>query len=326
MHHAFDGVGVDRAGEPFAGRLFTFDHRHRHVILGERGVNIQHAERFFDGLLLGGMGRMAFLPEKFGRAQKQPGAQFPADDIGPLVDQDRQIAIRLHPLGIHRADDRFAGGPNHERFFKLTGGHQPAAGGRFEPMMRHHGAFLGESLDVGRLFFQVTQRNEERKIGVLMARVFEHLVQHSLHVFPDGIAPRLDDHAAADRRILGQIGPFDGLLIPLGIIFFTGRRDRVFRSFGHDSVRRVDARMGESKPRLILPNRSAVRKSTELFVVPASRLLHAEQSRRRHDMPTERATAIDAKRYRVGIHNPLSASFSTVSVPCRSTPSSVYEK
>ena len=189
LHHGFDAVGVHRAGKAFAGRLFAFDDRHGHVVLREGRVDVEHAERFFDGFLLGGVGRVAFLPEKLGRAQKQPRAQFPADDVGPLVDQDRQIAIRLHPFGIHGADDRFAGRPHDQRLFELAGGHQPAVRRRFEPMMRDDGAFLGKALDVGRLFFQIAQRNEERKIGVLMARVLEHLVEHALHVFPDAHSP-----------------------------------------------------------------------------------------------------------------------------------------
>ena len=72
---------------------------------------------------------MALLPEELGGAQEQPRAHLPADDVGPLVDQDRQIAIRLHPLGVHGADDRFAGGPHDQRLFQLAaGGPQLAVG------------------------------------------------------------------------------------------------------------------------------------------------------------------------------------------------------
>ena len=73
----------------------------------------------------------------------------------------------------------------------------------------------------------------KRKIGVLVSSILEHLVQHALHVFPQRIAPRLDHHAAAHRRVLRQIGPLDDLLIPLRIIFGASRGDGGLRSFVH---------------------------------------------------------------------------------------------
>ena len=88
----------------------------------------------------------------------------------------------------------------------LPGGHELAVGSGLEAMMRDDGAFLGEALDVLGLLFQKAQRDEQREIGVLMAGLLEHPIEHALHVFPEGIAPRLDHHAAAHGGILGQIG------------------------------------------------------------------------------------------------------------------------
>ena len=65
-------------------------------------------------------------------------------------------------------------------------------------MVRNDGAFLGESLYVLGLFFEETHRNKEWEIRVLVACVLEHLVQNSLHIFPNSVAPRLDHHATAD--------------------------------------------------------------------------------------------------------------------------------
>ena len=47
LHHRFDAVGADRAGESLAGGLLTFDDRHRHVVLGEVGVDVEHLPRLF---------------------------------------------------------------------------------------------------------------------------------------------------------------------------------------------------------------------------------------------------------------------------------------
>jgi len=48
--------------------------------------------------------------------------EFPADDIGPLVDFKRQISVRLDPLGISRLHDGFRRGPDGDVFrqFRLA--------------------------------------------------------------------------------------------------------------------------------------------------------------------------------------------------------------
>ena len=120
-------VGVDRAGKPLARRLLAPDDRHRHVLSANVGVHVEHLARLFAGLGLGGVGRVPFLPEKLGRPQKHPRPQLPADDVGPLVDENRQVAIRLHPVGVHGADDRLAGGPHDQRLFQLAGAGTQAA-------------------------------------------------------------------------------------------------------------------------------------------------------------------------------------------------------
>ena len=85
-------------------------------------------------------------------------------------------------------------------------GTQLAVRARLQPVVRDDRAFLGEALDVLGLLLQEAQRNEQRKVGVLVARGLEHAVEHALHVLPDRPAPGLDDHAAAHGRVLGQVG------------------------------------------------------------------------------------------------------------------------
>ena len=99
--------------------------------------------------------------------------------------------------------------------------------------MRDNGAFSCESLDVGGLFFEIADRNEERKVGVLVTGVFEPLIELFLDLLPETVSPGLDHHAAADLRILGEVGGADDLLIPLRKIFLPGGGDRILGSFGH---------------------------------------------------------------------------------------------
>ena len=63
--------------------------------------------------------------------------------------------------------------------------------------MRDHGTFLGKTFDVLCFFFQETHGNKQRKVSILMTSVLEHLVEDALHIFPNRIAPWLDDHAAS---------------------------------------------------------------------------------------------------------------------------------
>ena len=89
--------------------------------------------------------------------------------------------------------------------------------------MGDDGAFLGESL--GHLLFAGQERfgNEEREISVDVAGVLEHAVEGRCMLFPDGVAMRLDDHAAAHVGVLGQAGALHDVEIPLGIILCTRR-------------------------------------------------------------------------------------------------------
>jgi hypothetical protein len=62
------------------------------------------------------------------------------------------------------------------------------------------------------------------KVRVLMPGRLEHVVECPLHVFPQRIAPRLDHHAAAHGRVLGEIRRPDDLLVPLGVVVVASGR------------------------------------------------------------------------------------------------------
>ena len=107
-------------------------------------------------------------------------------------------------------------------------GPQLAVRAGFQAVMGDDRAFLGEALDVRGFLLHEGQRDEQREVGVLVAGGLEHVVQRALHVLPERVAPRLDDHAAAHGGVLGQVGGADDLLVPLGVVLFAGGRDRGF--------------------------------------------------------------------------------------------------
>ena len=99
LHHRFNAVGCNRAREFVVFRLFAFNHRHRHIVDAQIFINAEHRFGFFFRFLKRCMSGMPFLPQKFAGAQKQARAHFPAHNVRPLVNHDRQVAVRMYPLG-----------------------------------------------------------------------------------------------------------------------------------------------------------------------------------------------------------------------------------
>ena len=198
LHDAFDGVGAQRAGEGLQLRLPALEHGHREPVARHALVDVEHLERLFLRLFLGGVDGVALLPEELRGAEEEAGPHLPAHDVGPLVDQDGQVAVALHPLGVGVADDRLRRGPDDEGLLELLA----AAVG-------DDGELGRESLDVLRLLVEEGLGNEDGEVGVLVARLLEHAVEGRLDVLPERVAVRLDHHAAADRRVLGELAGLD---------------------------------------------------------------------------------------------------------------------
>nr|GFC75354.1 hypothetical protein [Tanacetum cinerariifolium] len=55
------------------------------------------------------VGGVAFLPQKLGGAQEEARAHFPAYHVGPLVDEQRQVAVALNPVFVSAPDDGLRG-------------------------------------------------------------------------------------------------------------------------------------------------------------------------------------------------------------------------
>ena len=140
---------------------------------------------------------MALLPEELGGAQEHAGAQFPAHDVGPLVDQDGQVAVRLDPVLIGIPDDGLGSRAHHQWFRQFAGRLKAATIAFFQSMMGHHRTFLGKPLNVFSLFFKKTQRDKKWKVGIFHPGGLEHRVQFFHNVFPEAVTPRFDHHAPA---------------------------------------------------------------------------------------------------------------------------------
>ena len=234
LHQCLDGQRVLGAGEALVGRLVAHDDRYGHPLLRELLVDVHHLRSLLDRLLARGVGRVALLPEEFGRTQEQTRTHLPAHDVGPLVAEDRQVAVGLDPVLVGVPDDGLRRGAHDQLLLELglrIDHHALAFGIVLQPVVGHHGALLGEPFDVVRLLREERLGDEEREVGVLMPRLLEHLVQRIVHLLPDGIAVGFDHHAAAHGRILGQPGFHHQVVVPLRVVFV--RLGQVFEFLCH---------------------------------------------------------------------------------------------
>ena len=235
LHQRLDRERVLRSGEALVGRLVAHDHRQRHPFLGEAPIDVDHLRGLFHGLLARGVRRMALLPEELGRAQEQARAHLPPHDVGPLVAEDGQVAVGLDPVLVRIPDDRLRRRPHDQLLLELRiGVHDDplALGIVLQAVVRHHGALLGEALDVVRLLREEGLGNEEREVGVLVSRLLEHLVQRIVHLLPDGVAVGFDDHATADGGVFRQPGFHHQVVVPLRVVLV--RLGEVFELLCHN--------------------------------------------------------------------------------------------
>ena len=203
-HHRLDTVGALRPGELLRIALASRDRRDRQELAQEVLEETQDRQRELLGLFRRGVGGVPLVPEEFGGAEPGARAILPAEDAAPLIEQLRQVAVRLHPLGDRRHDDRFAGRA-HRPLLTLREVVAAAA--------RHPGDFRGETLDMVGLALQERARDEHREVGVFDADFLELRIEVFLARLPEGVAIRLEDLAAANRRVIDQ----SGLLVDLDI-------------------------------------------------------------------------------------------------------------
>jgi hypothetical protein len=118
--HRFERVGARRAREALAIGLAADDdgdcQELAHVPLIHLVVNLQRVRL---GVLFAGVSGVALLPKKFARAQEQTRPHLPPHDVGPLVEQQRQVAIGVDPLGHELTDHGLARRPHDDRLGQL---------------------------------------------------------------------------------------------------------------------------------------------------------------------------------------------------------------
>ena len=85
LHHSLDGVGVDSSSEALGLTLDSNDNRQCQHLTGEVLIDANHLARLSDCLLLGGMCRVALLPEELSRTEEETRTHLPAHYVSPLI-------------------------------------------------------------------------------------------------------------------------------------------------------------------------------------------------------------------------------------------------
>ena len=203
-HHRLDGVACRRRpGTSRCGALAAADDGDGQPVLGRGAVRLEAGRDLVGRLLLGGVEGVRLLPQELGGAQEEPRAQLPADDVVPQVHEQRQVAVGLDPVLDRLGDDRLAGRPDGQPLGQLL------AAGVGDP-----GDLWVEALDVLGFLLEQRARHEQREVDVLVAGALDVAVQLVAHRFPDREAVRPDDHAAAHRRVVGQLRLEDDVVVP----------------------------------------------------------------------------------------------------------------
>ena len=188
---------------------------------------MQHPLRFFHSLLTGGVCGMAFLPEELSRSQEQTGTHFPTDHVGPLVAQNRQIAVGMDPILIGIPDDGFRRGAHNQFLLQFGLGvhhHTTTVWIILQTVMGNHGTLLGEAFHVTGLTTEEGFRDKNREIGVGVARFLEHSIQSGLNLLPNRISVRFYHHTTSHRGIFSQISFLNNIIVPLRITLFSCRK------------------------------------------------------------------------------------------------------
>ena len=115
LHQGFARIGANRTGELLRLGLHARDRRHRHPLFHELAVELQNEQRLLHRFGFRRMCRVPFLPQELRGTEEQPRPHLPTHDVGPLIQENREIPVALDPLREHRVDDGLRRRPHNER-------------------------------------------------------------------------------------------------------------------------------------------------------------------------------------------------------------------
>jgi hypothetical protein len=101
--------------------LAAFNNWNSKQLVVNGGIVIENISYKHVGLIVCCMSSVTLLPEELARSNEGRGMlEFPANDVRPLVEQQRQVTIRVDPLCKARVHYGFTRGADSDRLRKFT--------------------------------------------------------------------------------------------------------------------------------------------------------------------------------------------------------------
>ena len=221
LHHSFDGISVECTSEALRLTLNSLNHRHCHIVLSKLCIDLEHLLSTLLSLFSCSMSRMSFLPKELACTEEETSSHLPPHYITPLIYQERKVAITLNPILESVPNDGFRSGTNDEFLFQFGCRINHNSIMRLvclETIVSYYGTLLSKAFHMLRFLREETLGNEQGEISILNASLLEHIVEGALHLLPNCITVRLDDHAAANVALLGQIGLYHQFVVPFAVV------------------------------------------------------------------------------------------------------------
>src|SRR5215471_6396390 len=169
-HQSFDRVGTPGACESFILALAARNNWYGSVFLGEGPVYLKHHERSLFCFFNAAVGGVTLLPQEFGCTQEEGCALLPTHNVVPLVYQDGQVTVALHPLGISVANNCLAGRTDSIWLFQFLAA-----------TARHPRHFRRESFNMFGFSLQEAAGDEQREVGIDYPRFLETCIHMMLN-------------------------------------------------------------------------------------------------------------------------------------------------
>ena len=130
--------------------------------------------------------------------------EFPSDNVGPLINKNWKISMRLDPVGKGWIHDSLRGRSNSYWFLKIT------------VSVFCYPSNLGfESIKMTFFFFEIFFRDKHWEITVAYSGFFELGIQMTLDLLPNKIRIRLENITSRNIVVVNESSLDDYLRIPL---------------------------------------------------------------------------------------------------------------
>lgn len=176
---SFHSGSVQSPRELLVLGLHSLSHGHRQQLFIGLSIEVEDSIDSLVAVLFSGVCGVPFLPEELSGPDERSGVfELPTDDIGPLVQHQGQVPVRLDPVLEGRVHDGLGSRSDGDRFLELA---LATAG--------HPGHFGGETFHMVLLGVERAFGHEHREITVFDSDVLEAGVEEFLDMVPDGEGP-----------------------------------------------------------------------------------------------------------------------------------------